>query len=194
MHKFIRAIPKVELHVHLEGTLEPEMLFKFAERNNIAIPFRSTEEVKSAFNQLKDLEQFLRLYYQGMDVLRTEQDYYELTMAYLTRAHRENVIHVEPFFDPQAHIRRGVSFKAVIDGIYRALQEGEKSLGISFRLIMCLLRDESAESGMTTLLEAVKFREMITGVGLDSDEIDHPPSKFSAVFAKARECRLVTLR
>lgn len=145
----------------------------------------------------------MKLYYEGMNVLRTEQDFYDLTMAYLTRAHQENVIHVEPFFDPQAHIRRGISFETVLTGIYRydqklydqplrcirALQEGEKSFGISFCLIMCILRDESAESGMTTLLEAAKFLDLITGVGLDSDEINHPPSKFTAVFAKARERR-----
>ncbi len=185
----IAALPKAELHLHIEGSLEPEMLFALAERNRVEIPFASVEEVREAY-AFSNLQDFLDIYYQGMSVLRTEQDFYDLTWAYLERARADNVRHVEIFFDPQGHTERGVAFATVIEGITRALREGEAQFGITHRLIMCFLRHLSEEEALATLEEAGPWLSRIDGVGLDSSEVGHPPSKFARVFARARELGL----
>lgn len=184
MDKFIEGLPKVELHLHIEGSLEPDLMFSLAQRNKIKIPFNSVEEVKEAYN-FSNLQDFLDIYYQGMNVLQTEQDFYDLTMAYLKKVAAQNVMHTEMFFDPQGHTERGVKFETVVNGITRALADGEKNLGVSSKLIMCFLRHLSEESALKTLDEARPFKDKIFGVGLDSSEKGHPPSKFERVFAKA---------
>lgn len=184
--QWLRGLPKAELHMHLEGSLEPEMLFAFAARNRVALPFASLEAVRAAY-RFRQLDDFLAIYYQGMAVLQTRQDFHELTLAYLQHAHADGVRHVEVFFDPQGHTRRGVPFGTVIGGITGALQEGHATLGITSRLIMCFLRDLPEEDALATLAAADPFLEHITGVGLDSSEADHPPSGFRRVFAAARE-------
>lgn len=186
LHRFIEDMPKVELHLHIEGSLEPELMFALAQRNKIDIPFRSVEEVRQAYN-FSNLQDFLDIYYQGMNVLRTEQDYYDLTMAYLKKVAEQNVMHVEIFFDPQGHTDRGVSFDTVIQGITRALDDGHKKLNVSSHLIMCFLRHLSEEAAFKTLEQALPYKNRIIGVGLDSSEKGHPPSKFQRVFQKARE-------
>ena len=185
MEDFIRGMPKVELHVHIEGTLEPELLFSLAERNSVNLPFNSIEEVRAAYD-FTDLQSFLDLYYAGANVLLEERDFYDLTWAYLTRAHADNVRHTEIFFDPQTHTGRGVPFETVIDGIHRALMDAESKLGMSTGLILCFLRHLSAEAGMETLEQALPYKDRIVGVGLDSSEVGHPPSKYAAVFERAR--------
>lgn len=185
----IERLPKAELHLHIEGSLEPEMLFALAARNGVEIPFQSVEEVRAAY-QFSNLQDFLDIYYQGMSVLLTEQDFFDLTMAYLERAHADNVRHVEIFFDPQGHTGRGVPFATVIGGITRALDEAQERFGVTHRLIMCFLRHLSEEEAEATLDEAAPFLERIDGVGLDSSEIGHPPSKFARVFERARELGL----
>ena len=182
---FIDKLPKAELHLHIEGSLEPELMFALAQRNDVQIPFASVEEVQAAYN-FSNLQDFLDIYYQGMGVLIEEQDFYDLTMAYLQRAKADNVRHVEIFFDPQGHTERGVAFATVINGISRALADGERNLGISYRLIMCFLRHLSEEDALATLEEAKPFLERIHGIGLDSSELGHPPGKFTNVFAQAR--------
>ena len=184
--EFISGLPKAELHLHVEGTLEPEMMFELAERNGVTLAYRSLEEVRAAY-RFENLQSFLDLYYQGMGVLQQEQDFYDLTYAYLTRAQAQGVRHAEIFFDPQGHTTRGVAFATVIDGIHRAQQDGERDLGITSKLIMCFLRDMSPESAMATLEEALTYRKRIVGVGLDSAEAGHPPGPFAAVYAKARD-------
>lgn len=186
---YIADLPKAELHLHIEGSLEPELMFALAQRNKVAIPFASVEEVRAAYD-FSNLQDFLDIYYQGMGVLIEEQDFYDLTMAYLLRAKADNVRHVEIFFDPQGHTERGVPFAVVIDGISRALADGERDLGISYRLIMCFLRHLSEEEAFATLEEARPHLHLIHGVGLDSSEVGHPPSKFARVFANARELGL----
>ncbi len=186
---FIAGLPKAELHVHLEGTIEPEFLFACAGRNNIELPYASPDEVLAAYD-FHDLPSFLAIYYPAMEVLQTEQDFYDLAMAYFRRAAEQNVIYVEPFFDPQAHTVRGVAFNTVIEGIHRAQVDAEAQLGVSSNLIMCFLRDMSAESALEHLQMAVPFRDWLIGVGLDSDEKDNPPSKFAEVFAQARDLGL----
>jgi adenosine deaminase len=181
----IARLPKAELHLHIEGSLEPEMLFALAERNGVAIPFASAAEVRAAYS-FSNLQDFLDIYYQGMSVLLHEQDFFDLTWAYLTRAHADNVRHVEIFFDPQGHTERGVAFETLLDGIERALKAGEARLGISYRLIMCFLRHLSEEEAQATLNQALPHLDRIHGVGLDSSEVGHPPSKFARVFARAR--------
>lgn len=183
--QFIRDLPKVELHLHIEGSLEPELMFELAQRNKIDIPFKSVEEVRAAYD-FGNLQDFLDIYYQGMNVLRTEQDFYELTWAYLSRVAAENVQHVEIFFDPQGHTSRGVAFETVLDGITRALDDGQKKLGVSSKIIMCFLRHLSEEDALQTLEQALPHKNKIIGVGLDSSEVGHPPSKFARVFEKAR--------
>ena len=185
MRDFIERMPKAELHVHVEGTLEPELKFALARRNGIELPYRSVEEMRAAYD-FDDLPSFLEVYYEGMKVLETEEDFHDLTMAYLTKAHSQNVIHAEMFFDPQAHTTRGIAFDTVIRGIRRAQVEAEDRLGIRTRLIMCFLRDMSAESAMATLEQSLPYKDRIAGVGLDSDEKGNPPVKFQAVFARAR--------
>ena len=181
----IARLPKAELHLHIEGTLEPELLFALAERNGVAIPFRSAVEVRAAY-AFSNLQDFLDIYYQGMAVLLTEQDFYELTWAYLEHAHADNVRHVEIFFDPQGHTERGVAFATVVEGITRALADGEARFGISHRLILCFLRHLDEAAAEATLDQALPFLDRIAGVGLDSSELGHPPSKFAHVFARAR--------
>jgi adenosine deaminase len=183
---FIEGMPKCELHVHVEGTLEPEMKFELAKRNNIELPYADIEALKNAYN-FDDLPSFLAIYYEGMTVLLTEQDFFDLTYAYLAKAHSQKVLYTEMFFDPQAHTARGVGFDTVIRGIRRAQMAAETSLGIRSQLIMCFLRDWSAEFAMTTLLQSLPYKEWIIGVGLDSDERNNPPMKFNKVFQRARE-------
>lgn len=184
-----KALPKAELHLHIEGSLEPEMLFEMAQRNGVDLPFETVEDVRRAYN-FSELQDFLDIYYQGMNVLRTEQDFYDLTYAYLTRVAEDNVVHVEIFFDPQGHTERGIAFETVITGITRALKDGEAKLGITSRLIMCFLRHLDEAAAFETLEQAEPFLEHLTGVGLDSSELGHPPSKFERVFARAAELGL----
>lgn len=182
---FIAALPKAELHLHIEGSLEPELMFTLAQRNAVAIPFASVEEVRAAY-AFSSLQDFLDIYYQGMGVLHTEQDFYDLTDAYLARAHADAVRHVEIFFDPQGHTERGIAFKTVIAGITRALDDAKTEHGITSKLIMCFLRHLSEVDAEATLDEALPFLDRIEGVGLDSSEVGHPPAKFERVFARAR--------
>ncbi|HVS46700.1 MAG TPA: adenosine deaminase [Verrucomicrobiae bacterium] len=179
------ALPKAELHIHIEGTFEPELIFEIGERNGIAVPYPSVEALRDAYN-FSDLQSFLNLYYAGMNVLRVEQDYYDLAAAYLAKAKAQGVRHAEIFFDPQAHTDRGVAFATVLDGIWQALRDGERDLGITSHTIACFLRDKSAQSAMDMLDLAVAHQDRIVGVGLDSAEVGNPPSKFSAVFDRAR--------
>jgi adenosine deaminase len=185
LDRFIEGLPKVELHLHIEGSLEPELMFSLAQRNKINLPFKSVEEVRKAYN-FSNLQDFLDIYYQGMSVLLKEQDFYDLTWAYLERCSSNHVIHTEIFFDPQGHTERGVSFETVIGGIARALEDGKKNLNISSKIIMCFLRHLSEEDAFKTLEQAMPYKNLIAGVGLDSSEKGHPPSKFERVFAKAR--------
>ena len=185
----IDRLPKAELHLHIEGSLEPEMLFALAERNGVNIPFVSADEVRAAY-AFSNLQDFLDIYYQGMSVLLHEQDFFDLTWAYLERAAADQVRHVEIFFDPQGHTERGVSFETVLNGIEGALRQGEAELGISYRLIMCFLRHLSEQDAFATLEQAIPHLERIHGVGLDSSEVGHPPAKFSRVFARARDLGL----
>ncbi|WP_225732621.1 adenosine deaminase [Nocardia sp. JCM 34519] len=182
---FVRGLPKAELHLHLEGTLEPELKFRLAERNGMELPEKSVEEVKAAY-RFHDLASFLRVYYPAMAVLRRAPDFHDLAYEYLLRAHTNGVRHVEMFFDPQAHTGRGVPFDTVIGGYRSAIVRARREFGISAELIMCFLRDHSAEYAMATLLEALPYRDWIVGVGLDSDERGNPPRKFAAVFERAR--------
>ncbi len=185
----IDRLPKAELHLHIEGSLEPELLFALAARNGVAIPFDSVEAVRAAYD-FSNLQDFLDIYYQGMSVLLTEQDFFDLTRAYLERAKADNVRHVEIFFDPQGHTERGVAFETALNGIEAALKAGELELDISYRLIMCFLRHLSEEEAFATLDQALPHLDRIHGVGLDSSELGHPPGKFARVFAKARELGL----
>ncbi len=185
IESFIRAIPKAELHLHIEGTLEPEMVFELARKHEVTLPYPSVEALRAAYS-FTDLQSFLDIYYAGADVLRDESDFHALTAAYLRRAHADGVVHVEIFFDPQTHTLRGVPFDAVIRGIRSALLEGQQTLGITHRLILCFLRHLTAEDAMTTLVQALPYSDAITAVGLDSSETGHPPSKFAAVFERAR--------
>jgi adenosine deaminase len=178
-------LPKAELHVHIEGTFEPDLIFALAERNRIGLPYSSVEALRSAY-EFTDLQSFLQLYYAAMNVLRTEADFAELTNEYLARAHAQGLVHAEIFFDPQAHTARGVPFRTVIDGLWSAVRNSEAHYGVSTRLIMCFLRDASVESALLTLAEALPFGERIVAVGLDSAEAGHPPGKFREVFARAR--------
>ncbi len=192
INEFIQNIPKCELHLHIEGTLEPELMFEIAARNNIKLKYKSVDEVRSAY-QFEDLQSFLDLYYAGTNVLLYEQDFYDLTYAYLQKVAQQNVRHVEIFFDPQTHTERGIEFATVINGIHKALEDGKKQLGISSYLIMSFLRDMSADAAMETLEQALPFKDWITAVGLDSVERNNPPSKFTEVFAKARGLGLLTV-
>ncbi len=185
MTRFIEGLPKAELHLHIEGTLEPEQLFALAERNGIALPYGSVEELRGAYD-FEHLQGFLDLYYQGMRVLLEEQDFYDLTWAYLERVAKQSVLHAEIFFDPQAHTARGVAFSSVIEGIHRALRDGEQRFGITSRIIMCFLRHLDQDDAMQTLDQALDHKDRIVAVGLDSSELGHPPAKFKEVFARAR--------
>jgi len=187
MDDFIRGLPKVELHLHIEGTLEPELMFKLTERNGIELPFNSVDEVKQAY-LFNDLQSFLDIYYRGASVLQKEQDFFDLAWEYFVTASTQNVRHAEIFFDPQTHTDRGITFETVISGLHRAQKAAQKELGLSSQLIMCFLRHLSPESAMKTLDEAEPYKGWITGVGLDSSEIGRPPSLFTEVFEKARKC------
>ncbi|MBA1260267.1 adenosine deaminase [Pseudomonas oryzihabitans] len=185
MYDWLNALPKAELHLHLEGTLEPELLFKLAERHGVALPWGDVEALRAAYN-FGNLQEFLDLYYAGADVLRTEQDFYDLTWAYLQKCKEQNVIHTEPFFDPQTHTDRGIPFEVVVRGITQALSDGEKQLGVTSGLILSFLRHLSEDAAQATLDQALPFRDHFVAVGLDSSEKGHPPSKFKRVFARAR--------
>jgi len=189
VERLISSAPKVELHIHLEGSLEPEMLLRLAERNSVDMPYSDIEQVSSAY-RFTDLQSFLDVYYQGASVLITEQDFYDLTAAYLDRCATDGVVHVEPFFDPQTHTARGVPFGTVVAGISRALADGHARHGITSRLIMSFLRDLSEADAFATLEEAREHLDLIDGVGLDSAELGNPPAKFIRVFSAARELGL----
>ena len=182
---FAHGLPKAELHLHLEGTLEPELKFALAARNGIELDQKTVEDVKASYD-FTDLTSFLAVYYPAMQVLQTADDFHDLAWAYLQRAKAQGVVHVEMFFDPQAHTSRGVPFAEVITGYRRAAVRAQDELGISAELILCFLRDFSAEYAMATLMEALPYKAWIVGVGLDSDERGNPPEKFAAVFARAR--------
>ncbi|GAB5453843.1 MAG: adenosine deaminase [Henriciella sp.] len=187
--QYAEALPKAELHLHLEGSLEPEMLFDLAQRNRIDIPFATVDAVREAY-QFSQLQDFLDIYYQGMGVLQTEQDFFDLTMAYLRRVAADNVVHVEVFFDPQGHTERGLPFDVAMSGISQALKVGENDLGISSELIMCFLRHLDEDDAIKTFKAAEPWMDQIIGVGLDSSEVGHPPSKFERVFTMARDAGL----
>ncbi|MBU2524394.1 adenosine deaminase, partial [Patescibacteria group bacterium] len=190
-NNFAKNIPKAELHLHIEGSFEPELMFEIAKRNNKEIKYKSVEEIKNAYN-FSNLQDFLNIYYEGASVLIQEQDFYDLTWAYLQKIHSQNVIHTEIFFDPQTHTDRGIEFGTVIKGVSRALKDAEK-LGISSKLIMCFLRHLDQEAAMKTLNEALEYKSLITAVGLDSSEVGNPPAKFQQVFEKAKEEGLLTV-
>ena len=193
MHASLRAIlqemPKAELHIHIEGSLEPELIFSLAQRNGVTLPYPSVEALRRAY-AFTDLQSFLDIYYAGASVLLQEQDFYDMTTAYLQRAHGDNVRHAEIFFDPQTHTARGVPFSTAVDGIYRAMQDARLKWGISTALIMCFLRHLSEEDAFATLEQALPHRSKFIGVGLDSSERGHPPEKFARVFARCRELGL----
>ena len=192
IQEFIRALPKVELHLHIEGCLEPDLIFRFADRNGVKLKYDSVESMRQGY-QFDNLQDFLDLYYDSLSVLLNEQDFYELTWAYLLKAKENNIVHTEVMFDPQAHTARGVPFSAVVGGIYRALTEGYDKLGISFRLILSFLRHLDAEDGFKTLAEAEPFKGWITAVGLDSSEKNYPPDLFTGLFEAAHEMGFLTV-
>ena len=186
MKTFIAQLPKAELHVHIEGTLEPELMFTLAQKNNIELPYKSIEEVRNAYH-FTSLQSFLDIYYAGAQVLITQSDFFNMAWAYLLTCKAQNIVHTEIFFDPQTHTKRGVAFETVVKGISQALQKAQKELGISSFLIMCFLRHLSEEEAFETLHASLPFKELIIGVGLDSSEVGHPPSKFERVFKEARD-------
>lgn len=189
---FIGKIPKAELHLHIEGTLEPELMFKIAKRNNIKLEHKSVKQIRAAYN-FKNLQDFLQIYYSGLRVLLRDSDFYDLTWAYCQKAFSQGVTHTEIFFDPQAHMNRGVHFETVINGIHNALRDAEQKLGLSTKLIMCFLRDLDLKSAMRTLEEALPYKDWIVAVGLDSAEIGNPPSKFQKVFERALDAGFMTV-
>jgi adenosine deaminase len=186
---FIAGLPKAELHIHIEGSLEPELMFALAERNRVAIPFASVEEVRAAY-EFSRLQDFLDIYYRGADVLRTEEDFRDLAGAYFARAAADNVTHAEIFFDPQTHTDRGIPFGTVMAGLLAAMEEAERDHGLTSKLILCFLRHLDEEAAFTTLKEAEPWLDRISAVGLDSSELGHPPSKFARVFDRAGEMGL----
>jgi adenine deaminase len=188
----IARLPKVELHMHIEGALEPELMFTMAERNAVPLKYASVDALREAYH-FGNLPAFLDIYYEACSVLRSEQDFYDLTMAYLQRAHAQHVLHTEMFFDPQTHTQRGISFATVVSGIQQALDAGARIYGITSRLIMCFLRHLSVESAFDTLEQALPYREHIIAVGLDSYEGGHPPSQFVDVFERARQHGFLTV-
>jgi len=186
LNTLINTIPKAELHVHIEGTFEPELMFQIAERNEITLKYSSVEELRKAYN-FNNLQEFLDLYYDGANVLLSEQDFYDLTMAYLQKCKADNVVHTEIFFDPQTHTHRGVAFKTVVNGIQKALNDAKENWGITSRLIPNFLRHLSEEDAIRTFKEALEFRELFIGFGLDSSELGHPPAKFQKVFTMVKK-------
>ncbi len=192
MINFINGLPKAELHLHIEGTLNPELMFKIAKRNKIEIKYKSVDELKKAY-EFSNLQDFLNLYYAGAEVLRKEEDFYEMTCAYLEKASSQNILHCEIFFDPQTHTNRGIKFETVINGIHRAITDASKNIGISTKLIMCFLRDLDEDSAIKTLQEALPHKDKIIAVGLDSAEVGNPPSKFKNVFNMAHREGFLTV-
>jgi len=182
--KFINETPKTELHLHIEGSLEPELMFKLSKRNKIEIPFNNINEIRSAYN-FTNLDSFLKIYYQGSNVLISEEDFFDLTWEYILRCKKDNIVHTEIFFDPQSHLPRGVSFETIINGIDKALKKAKKNFGISSEIIMCFLRHLDEDSCFDVLNQACKHRDKIIGVGLDSSEKGNPPSKFKRLFQRA---------
>ncbi|MBL8471941.1 MAG: adenosine deaminase [Rhodocyclaceae bacterium] len=189
LQQLVAGAPKAELHMHIEGSLEPELMFELAAKNAVSIPYPTVDAVRAAY-QFSDLQSFLDIYYAGAAVLLHEEDFYAMTRAYLERAHADNVVHTEIFFDPQTHTARGVPFQVVVEGITRALAEAQRRYGMGYRLILCFLRHLSEADAFATLEQAVPHLGLIHGVGLDSSERGHPPSKFERVFARARELGL----
>ncbi len=185
MIELIKKLPKAELHLHIEGSLEPELMFRLAKKNQIAIPYETVEEVRSAYN-FDNLQSFLDIYYAGANVLITESDFYDLTWEYIQRCVENNIIHTEIFFDPQTHTSRGIAFATVINGIKHALKDAKDKYGITSCIIMCFLRHLSEQDAFETLEQALDYKDDIVGVGLDSSEIGNPPSKFEAVFKQAK--------
>jgi len=183
---WLEGLPKVELHLHIEGSLEPELMFALAQRNKVDIPFKSVEEVRAAYN-FTNLQTFLDIYYQGMNVLRTEEDFFDLTYAYFQRCQADNVRHAEIFFDPQGHTSRGVAFATAVNGITRGMKAAEEKLDVTSKLILSFLRHLTEEDAFATLEEAKPFKDAFVGVGLDSSEVGHPPSKFEKVYKACRE-------
>ena len=184
--EFIKKTPKAELHLHIEGTLEPELMFRLAKKNNIQIPFKNVSEVKAAYN-FNNLESFLEIYYQASKVLITEQDFFDLTWCYVLKCKEDNVVHAEIFFDPQTHTERGVRFDTIINVIYKAFQKANKEFGLTFKIIMCFLRHLDQDQGFKTLDQACNHKDKIYGVGLDSSEVGNAPKKFEKLFIKAIE-------
>ena len=189
---FIKKSPKAELHLHIEGTLEPEQMFALAKRNNIQIPFKNINEAKEAYN-FSNLESFLKTYYEGAKVLIKEQDFFDLTWAYALKCKEDNIVHTEIFFDAQTHTDRGINFDIVINGIYKALQKAQKEFGLSFKIIMCFLRHLDEKEGFKVLDEALAHKDKIYGVGLDSSETDNPPNKYEKLFKKAIKYGFITV-
>jgi adenosine deaminase len=194
MRDLIQRMPKVELHLHIEGSLEPELLFALAERNRISLPYPSVEALRQAY-QFTDLQSFLDIYYTGAQVLQNERDFYDLTWAYLTKAHEQNICHTEIFFDPETHTDHGVPFEAVVEGIHQALVDAEEKFTITSNLILCFLRhkSENLTSALTTFERALPYKDWIVAVGLDSSEVGHPPKRFVEVFDKARAAGFLTV-
>ena len=190
--EFIKKTPKAELHLHIEGTLEPEQMFLLAKRNNVQIPFKNIDEAKKAYD-FSNLESFLKIYYEGAKVLLKEKDFFELTWAYVLKCKEDNIVHTEIFFDPQTHTSRGISFDIIINGIYKALKKAEKEFGLSFKIIMCFLRHLSEEECFKILDQALAHKDKIFGVGLDSSEMGNPPKKFEKLFKKALENDFITV-
>jgi adenine deaminase len=187
--ELLRRMPKAELHIHIEGSLEPELIFAMARRNGVQIPYANVEELRKAY-AFSNLQSFLDIYYAGASVLLREQDFHDMTRAYLERAAADNVVHAEIFFDPQTHTARGVAMETVINGLHRACEESREGLGVNASLILCFLRHLSEEEAFETLEQALPFRDKFIGVGLDSSEVGHPPEKFAKVFARCRELGL----
>jgi len=192
LRTFIKKLPKAELHLHIEGSLEPELLFKLAQRNNVKLRFKTVEEIREAYN-FHNLQSFLDIYYEGAGVLIQEQDFYDLTWQYLERCRADKVLHTEIFFDPQTHTDRGISFDTVINGISKALEDGQKKFGITTKIIMCFLRHLSMEEGFRTLEMALPHKAKIIGVGLDSSEVGNPPKKFEKLFEACRKEGFLTV-
>ncbi len=190
--EFIKKTPKTELHLHIEGSLEPELMFKLSKRNKVEIPFKNVDEIRSAYN-FSNLDSFLKIYYQGSNVLMTEEDFFDLTWEYILRCKDDNIVHSEIFFDPQSHLPRGISFKTIINGIHKALKKAEDELNISSKTIMCFLRHLDEESCFDVLKQACDYKDKIIGIGLDSSEKGNPPTKFKRLFEQAMKEGFLTV-